>query len=77
MKTIRDELKSDIEDASAAGMLGNLPPAVAENDLHVTNVLYMLCIADLFGAVRPTATQAEFATLTRGGPDWNCWPTLN
>jgi hypothetical protein len=48
MKTIGDELRSDIEDASAAGMLGNLPPAVAEKDLHVTDVLYELSGLDPF-----------------------------
>ena len=32
MKTIPEELKSDIEDAATAGLLGNLPPAVAEKD---------------------------------------------
>jgi hypothetical protein len=39
MKIIPDELKSDIEDAAAAGMLGNLSPAVAEKDVHITDAL--------------------------------------
>lgn len=39
MNKITDDLKTDIEDASAAGLLGELPPAVAEKDHHVTNVL--------------------------------------
>lgn len=42
MRTIPDELKSDIEDATNAGMLGNLPPAVAEKDIHITDALFEL-----------------------------------
>lgn len=42
MKTISEELKSDIEDAATAGLLGNLPPAVAEKDHHITDALRAL-----------------------------------
>lgn len=42
MKEIPDDLKSDIEDAAAAGLLGNLPAAVAEKDQHITDVLHAL-----------------------------------
>jgi predicted nucleotidyltransferase component of viral defense system len=42
MKTIPSELKLDIEDAANAGLLGNLPPAVAEKDIHVTDALFEL-----------------------------------
>lgn len=42
MKEIPDELKSDIEDAAAAGLLGNLPAAVAEKDQHITDALRIL-----------------------------------
>ncbi|MBX8605441.1 nucleotidyl transferase AbiEii/AbiGii toxin family protein [Pseudomonas cichorii] len=42
MKKIPDELKSDIEDASTAGMLRNLPAAVAEKDQHITDALGVL-----------------------------------
>lgn len=42
MRTLPDALKVDIEDASIAGLLGNLPPAVAEKDFHVTDVLHEL-----------------------------------
>lgn len=42
MKTIPDELKSDIEDAATAGLLGNLPAAVAEKDQHITDALSAL-----------------------------------
>lgn len=42
MKRISDEQKSDIEDAATAGLLGTLPPAVAEKDLHITDALRVL-----------------------------------
>lgn len=42
MKRISDELKSDIEDAATAGLLGALSPAVAEKDLHITDALRVL-----------------------------------
>ncbi|PHN62524.1 MULTISPECIES: nucleotidyl transferase AbiEii/AbiGii toxin family protein [Pseudomonas syringae group] len=42
MKRITDELKSDIEDAATAGMLGNLPAVVAEKDQHITDALRIL-----------------------------------
>ena len=42
MKTIPDELKSDIEDAATAGLLGNLPAVVAEKDQHITDALRSL-----------------------------------
>ena len=42
MKTIPDELKSDIEDAATAGLLGNLPADVAEKDQHITDALRSL-----------------------------------
>ena len=42
MKTIPSELKVDIEDAANAGLLGNLPPSVAEKDIHVTDALFEL-----------------------------------
>ncbi len=42
MKRISDEQKSDIEDAATAGLLGALPPAVVEKDLHITDVLRIL-----------------------------------
>jgi predicted nucleotidyltransferase component of viral defense system len=42
MKTIPDELKSDIEDAATAGMLGTLAPAVVEKDIHITDALVAL-----------------------------------
>lgn len=42
MKIIPDELKSDIEDAATAGLLGNLPAVVAEKDQHITDALHAL-----------------------------------
>ncbi|TWC20452.1 MULTISPECIES: nucleotidyl transferase AbiEii/AbiGii toxin family protein [unclassified Pseudomonas] len=42
MKKIPDELKSDIEDAATAGLLGNLPAVVAEKDQHITDALRVL-----------------------------------
>ncbi|MBX8515865.1 nucleotidyl transferase AbiEii/AbiGii toxin family protein [Pseudomonas cichorii] len=42
MKKIPDELRSDIEDAATAGMLGNLPAVVAEKDQHITDALSVL-----------------------------------
>lgn len=42
MKIIPDALRSDIEDAAAAGMLGSLPAAVAEKDQHITDALRAL-----------------------------------
>ncbi|AOE61958.1 nucleotidyl transferase AbiEii/AbiGii toxin family protein [Pseudomonas corrugata] len=42
MKKIPDELKSDIEDAATAGLLGNLPAVVAEKDQHITDTLRVL-----------------------------------
>lgn len=42
MKKIPDELKSDIEDAASAGLLGNLPAAVAEKDQHITDALRVM-----------------------------------
>jgi hypothetical protein len=39
MRKITDEWKSDIEDAATAELLGNLPPAVAEKDVHITDAL--------------------------------------
>lgn len=42
MKKIPDDLKSDIEDAATAGLLGNLPAAVAEKDQHITDALRIL-----------------------------------
>lgn len=40
MRTLPDALRVDIEDASIAGLLRGLPPAVAEKDFHVTEVLH-------------------------------------
>lgn len=42
MKTILAALKLDIEDASSAGLLSTLPPAVVEKDIHITEVLQVL-----------------------------------
>lgn len=42
MKKIPDELKTDIEDAASAGLLGNLPAVVAEKDQHITDALRVL-----------------------------------
>ncbi|RRW40411.1 nucleotidyl transferase AbiEii/AbiGii toxin family protein [Pseudomonas luteola] len=42
MKKIPDELRSDIEDAATAGLLGNLPAVVAEKDQHITDALRSL-----------------------------------
>jgi hypothetical protein len=42
MKKIPDGLRSDIEDAATAGLLGNLPAAVAEKDQHITDALRAL-----------------------------------
>lgn len=42
MKTIPAALKLDIEDASNAGLLSTLPPAVVEKDVHITDVLQAL-----------------------------------
>jgi hypothetical protein len=42
MKTLSDELKSDIEDAGTAGLLGNLPAVVVEKDQHITDALRVL-----------------------------------
>lgn len=39
MRKITDEWKSDIEEAASAELLGNLPPAVAEKDVHITDAL--------------------------------------
>ncbi|WP_256592139.1 nucleotidyl transferase AbiEii/AbiGii toxin family protein [Pseudomonas sp. CC120222-01a] len=35
-------MKSDIEDAATAGLLGNLPAVVAEKDHHITDALHAL-----------------------------------
>lgn len=42
MKKITDAQRIDIEDASTAGLLGHLPPAIAEKDIHVTDALLVL-----------------------------------
>ncbi|WP_300731693.1 nucleotidyl transferase AbiEii/AbiGii toxin family protein [Pseudomonas sp.] len=42
MKTIPDDLKSDIEDAATAELLGNLPAVVVEKDQHITDALRVL-----------------------------------
>ncbi|RDU96016.1 nucleotidyl transferase AbiEii/AbiGii toxin family protein [Trinickia dinghuensis] len=42
MRTISETLKAEIEDAANAGMLGNLPPAAAEKDIHITDALFPL-----------------------------------
>lgn len=42
MKKIPDALKLEIEDASNAGLLKGLPPAVIEKDIHITDVLFIL-----------------------------------
>lgn len=42
MRKIPEELRSDIEDAATAGMLGNLPAVVAEKDQHITDALRAL-----------------------------------
>ena len=42
MRTIPDALTLDIEDASNAGLLASLPPAVIEKDVHITEVLAAL-----------------------------------
>lgn len=44
MKTIPAALKLDIEDASNAGLLSTLPPAVVEKDVHITDVLQALAL---------------------------------
>lgn len=47
MKTISETQKSDIEDAANAGLLGNLTPAIAEKDIHVTDALRALSTIQL------------------------------
>jgi hypothetical protein len=42
MRKISASQKTDIEDASTAGLLKNLPPSVIEKDIHITDVLFML-----------------------------------
>lgn len=42
MRTLPEALKLDIEDASNAGLLASLPPAVIEKDVHITEVLAAL-----------------------------------
>jgi hypothetical protein len=42
MRTIPAGLKTDIEDASTAGLLGSLPPAIVEKDIHITDALRAL-----------------------------------
>lgn len=75
MKKIPDELRSDIEDAATAGLLGNLPAAVAEKDQHITDALRALaqiqvthiaqqknrCKGDLQPASITVATRLVFA----------------
>jgi hypothetical protein len=39
MRTITSEWKSDIEQAATADLLGNLPAAAAEKDVHITDAL--------------------------------------
>ncbi len=42
MRTLPEALKLDIEDASNAGLLASLPPAVIEKDVHITEALAAL-----------------------------------
>ena len=42
MRTISEALKAEIEDAANAGILGSLPPAAAEKDIHITDALFQL-----------------------------------
>jgi predicted nucleotidyltransferase component of viral defense system len=42
MRTLPEALRLDIEDASNAGLLASLPPAVIEKDVHITEVLAAL-----------------------------------
>ncbi|WP_201027289.1 nucleotidyl transferase AbiEii/AbiGii toxin family protein [Burkholderia cenocepacia] len=60
MRKITDEWKSDIEDAAAAELLGNLPPAVAEKDVHITDALRELAtISVSHTAFRQTAEKGD------------------
>lgn len=52
MKKIPDALRSDIEDAATAGMLGDLPPAVAEKDQHITDALRALAQIEMVDTAR-------------------------
>jgi hypothetical protein len=61
MKTISDELKSDIEDAASAGKLGDLSPAIVEKDVHITDALFELSRIQLSHVVQHT-------NRTRGDP---------
>lgn len=54
MRKITDAWKSDIEDAAAAELLGNLPAAVAEKDVHITDALRELSTIDVSHPVYKT-----------------------
>ncbi|UDU83192.1 nucleotidyl transferase AbiEii/AbiGii toxin family protein [Pseudomonas sp. HN2-3] len=42
MKTLSEQLRVNIEDASTAGILKSMPAAVAEKDQHITDALHAL-----------------------------------
>jgi len=42
MRTLPDQLRVNIEDASTAGILKSMPAAVAEKDQHITDALHAL-----------------------------------
>lgn len=42
MKTLSEQQRVSIEDASTAGILKSMPAAVAEKDQHITDALYAL-----------------------------------
>lgn len=42
MKTLPEQLRVNIEDASTAGLLKSMPAAVAEKDQHITDALHAL-----------------------------------
>jgi len=48
MRKISGALKSDIEDAATAELLANLPVAVAEKDVHITDALVELANIKIF-----------------------------
>jgi hypothetical protein len=52
MKKIPDELKSDIEDAASAGLLGNLSAVVVEKDQHITDSLRALAQIQIIHTAR-------------------------
>jgi len=57
MKTISAELQQLIEDASTDGVLGSLPPAAAEKDIHITDVLFALSTLNHSVEVLPLGPQ--------------------